>query len=622
MNINHEGPVADMAKAIGLEEIEGCDSLYHSYDNGTCCFMRFHNASRYTFRGVTELETCPAGGWLLKGEKTTYWIPLLPVTRLLDHDGHILDEQPTVLSGLSIGQDGLTVAFPMAADHVVDMVVWQISSLLHHELLQLAPLETQTYFLWGSHTQYRRPADLYMHLIHGAVYENRKSWPHTWKICSENDAHALFVLMTGLYRGTGKRIYDLFRCQLLSAVLARQAPDGGWYHGEWTGHMESHYRLHTSALHLLLDYYAEQPAPEPLQAVKKGVQFLLGRADKLECGLWFLHDELETSLETNSEAPFGYLESHAFGKSASNMLVLNTHLDTYVAMSRYDELTGDDERIEVALRQASAAADAILAAKPADALYRWAFRAIRLALLPKHIASRLPLPVRALKRLGWAWFIPLLPRLKQRFPRLVMPGGYIDRELSLDVFAHDYLSINVMDLLRYYRRARDESVLDIAIAAIEFGQSVRIWEKWQEQPSKAYAAGFWTEALYHLCLLRPDPQYRQWLWKSAVFLELNGHGFPPSLLGGNNEAIPFSEQVPVPQDIPSHVRAINLSSGGKCEFLFLNVSRESDSILQDIALPCEKVDWSSQPFEKELDSVPIVVPAQGCVRAAGARTIY
>ena len=146
-------------------------------------------------------------------------------------------------------------------------------------------------------------------------------------------------------------------------------------------------------------------------------------------------------------------EHGALGKSPQNMLVLNTQLDTLVALDRYGMLTGDAQYAPL-VESGYRAARAVLALRPMEWLYRLVFSAIDLTLLPTGQAARLPLWQRLWKRIGWQVFVPRLPRLKTRFPRLVMPGGYIDRELSLQTWAYDYLAVNLMDLVRAARGPR------------------------------------------------------------------------------------------------------------------------------------------------------------------------
>jgi len=173
----------------------------------------------------------------------------------------------------------------------------------------------------------------------------------------------------------------------------------------------------------------------------------------------------------------------------------------------------------------------------ADWLYRMLFYAIGLTLLPTDQARKLSLPLRALKRLAWKYLNPNLYRIKVIFPRLVMPNGYIDRNLALGSFAYHYLSINLMDLTRYRRRFRISGIDGVILKAARFIQTSGVRERWKELNYERYALGFWAEAIWHLCREFPDHvEYRDWYREACTDLETLNMGLPPSHLGGNAEA--------------------------------------------------------------------------------------
>ncbi len=175
---------------------------------------------------------------------------------------------------------------------------------------------------------------------------------------------------------------------------------------------------------------------------------------QLSFGTWLLHDELEHSVDKMKLGPFKWVPSTVFGKAESNMLVLNSHLDATIALDRYAQVTGD-QQFSALVRSARDAAGAVLSCAAQSRCTGLLFWLIGLTFLPASEASALPLWKRALKRLTWKYVIPRLPDIKARFPRVVMPGGYIDRELTLRTWAHDYHAINLMDLARYLRRFDD-----------------------------------------------------------------------------------------------------------------------------------------------------------------------
>jgi len=540
-----------------------------------------------------------------------YWLPAPATLRRTSAQGHILEERTAEWSGFEIGSTDVEIAFASAPEGwSLDAVIWKLDDpTLIDELMALSPVETQGYFMLGSHTRYGQPAHLYRHLIHGWIYEDRYAWPHKRRICSENDAHALHLILSGLHRATEKRLYGLLMLQLLLSVLSRQSEDGGYRHGEWTDNMESHYRLHCSAMHMMMDALADKEDPTVRTALERAGAFLARQTDKLDAGRWFLHDELEHSVEALRQGPFRWLSSRAMGKAETNMLVLNSHLDATVALDRYRQVTGDN-RHQALVAQAVSATRAVLSLRPAEWLYKLLFLAIRLTFLPTAQAARLPLHRRALKRLAWMYLIPLLPDIKARWPRIVMPSGYIDRELSLRVFAHDYLPINLMDLLRYRRRFPGESVDDAIFAATTLVRDFRMFERWLEIKGKEYAVGFWAEALYQICLIRPEAEYRALLAQAVIALESRGFGLPPSLLGANSEVVPPRDQVPAPIPEEARIRVVNLSRNSIIEVLLVNCS--SDPVRPRIVRNAPTgLAWTVGISTDKVDSLPRDIPAGG-----------
>jgi hypothetical protein len=217
----------------------------------------------------------------------------------------------------------------------------------------------------------------------------------------------------------------------------------------------------------------------------------------------------------------------------------------------------------------------VLALKPAETLYRLVFGAISLTLLPTDRAKALPLHLRALKRLARERLLPLLPTIKCRYPRLVMPGGYIDRALSLDGLAHAYLGIHLMDLARYERCFPGEEVIGEAIAGmIAFAKQWDLLDSWAETPHAEYGIGYWVEALYQLALLDDRPELRQALGETAILSERCGLGLPPSMAGTNLEMLALERQRPWPVPADPRLRTINLARAEREEYLFINPANE------------------------------------------------
>jgi hypothetical protein len=575
------------------------------------------NKANIGLSGGYKMESCSAGGWLLQPNDValdTFWIPQFPTLRHVDSDLHIRDQKFATTEGLSASANALDLTFVIPNNWLLDVVVWRLpgnEADWTQGLQALSTIESQRYFLWSSHTTYARPADLYLHLVHGHVYENHVVWPKYWRVCSELDAYGLYVTLSGLLRATGKRWYALLRTQVVFSVIDRQSDDGGWYHGEWTDHMESHYRLHAGAIHLLAAYYQEFEDPVVRKAMDMATDFAASRTDNLIFGKWFLHDSLEENDETLKGYPFRIAPSRALGKSNSNLLVLNTHLDTNIAMQRYRIVTNDPRHDDL-IASATATSRAVIALRPMEWLYRPLYWLIGLTFLPTAKAKHLPLPLRALKRIAWKYLTPWLPRIKSRFPRLVMPGGFIERDIAQYGISVRYQPVNLMDLIRT-RRIFQDSGMDAQLRAC-FTYTIHsgLTRRWKDaKGSEDDSLGFWAEALYHLCLSSSQVSDRARLVEAILDLEDNQLGLTPSILGSNAEAIPPRMQHPCPISAHAGLRVVNLSQGDRIEWLIVNPGN----------LPIT-LEWSLEPGLKVVwqtgdGTMPAVNDGQPVIAARG-----
>jgi len=549
----------------------------------SCCFVRVPlgkaRSIRFVAQGVNRIESCPSGGWMLESTEAalpSYWIPQPPLVRSLDSQQRILSEKPASIGGISATSGQLSVEVEIPENMHLDWAIWCFPAKetdINTALDRLLVLETQPLFLWNSQTIYQSPADVYLYLVHGQVYVDRFIWPRMWKICSELDAYGLYSIMSGLELATGKAIYGLLKCQLLYSVIARQAQDGGWYHGEWTDLMESHYRFHNGAMLLLEAELKERPDELARKALERAAHFISRCSDETDLGLWFLHDSLEQNAEMMRElcrqTGSTWIPARTLGKSPTNKLILNTHLDTIVVLEQYRDVTGDKQYTEQ-LTSARAAARGMLALRPAEALYRLVYRAIQLTLLPTPEAERLPLVVRAVKRLTWKYLTPQLHNIKRLFPRLVMPGGLIERHLSMPHYDINYHPVNILDLTRLWRCFPDEDLEVILAEAVEAVSDSSILKYWAESKPRHFSLAVWVEALYHLCTLRQNPSYRRLLAEGLLIILDTGLGLPPSLLGADSEAVRTTDRSPCPSPADRHLRVANLSCNGRTEILVIN----------------------------------------------------
>jgi hypothetical protein len=557
--------------------------VFPTTPGASCCFLRLHKGAARTLRfrtsGAYRLQAGESGGWLLMPADTgapAYWFPQPPILRCQDALGHVLAERPVSLTGLHATPADMSIDLRLPADWHLDWVVWRFSPEareLATGLGQILNIERRPYFLWGSKVNFILPAGVYQYLLHGHVYTNDFVWPRNWKFHSELDAYGLYLALDGLHLATGKALYGLMKRQMLYSVITAQAEDGGWYQGEWTDLMESHYRLHNAAMLMLTAGLEEFDDDIIRTALAKAAAFLSTCADQTDIGHWFLHDSLENSAEAMEEmrrqTKTPWIPSRTLGKSATNKLILNTHLDAIIALDRYQALTGDNQYAGQ-LDSARTATRTLLNLRPAEMLYRLLYWAIGLTLLPKDEAMRLPFPLRVLKRFTWMHLTPQMHRVKRFFPRLVMPGGLIERHLAPLHYDINYHPVNVMDLARYWRRFPAEDLSAVIAEAVKAVAGGTMLEYWAEAKPRQFAIVTWVDALYHLCTLNPDQAYRRHLVQAMLKAQDLGLGLPPSLLGGDAEVAGRTGHQPCPSPANPALMIANLSRSKLTEILVVN----------------------------------------------------
>lgn len=591
--------------------------LADDFGNDTVCeFVRLHAGDEKLFQFILPDEydsfTNQETGWLFRSrypDKPHYWLPVQPVLRNYDRSGRIVSEKVLPVNEANSPDNGTRAVFSIPEERgFVEFVVWALPADSGHfeELYSLSSIERQKKFVWGSYIPYSGSSDLYHYIIYGSIYKSNVPWtalPWRRTYC-EVVAHALYIIFHSLWKATGKQIYRHMKTQLVFSASARLGSDGAWHHGSWTDDLEVHFRHHCGGIHMLAADHEETEDAFVESVLQKAISYLNGQYDELSCGRWFLHDSLEKSDASIKKSPLPFLKSRALGKSISNMLVLNTHLDALVALSRYEEVTGRLDQKE-GLSSGKNAAVTVLGLRPAEFLYRILFSAIELTYTPISRVRSLPLHTRVVRKLAKLLLIHLAPRVKNLFPRLVMPNGYIDRDLSVNYLNHEYLAINIWDLLRFQRRFRINTIDAVIGRAIGFALRSGLVESWSN--NKNYALGFWAETAYLECLSRPEGS-REILADAVIALSDSGRGLPPSLLGCNPEFIPLKDQVPCISQGNDSIVIVNLSTGpDHPEFLLVNCAGSA----QETELP-DADKWVMRNRRNEIISPAgkLMVPAR------------
>jgi hypothetical protein len=597
-----------------------------------CTFARYPAAAErevvLRVDGRLRLQACAHGGWLLHprdDSSPAYWIPTLPVLRKHDSQGHVLAERPAPLDGMREEEGHWEFRTQVPQGWCLDAVGWrfeQVALSMVHGLAKPSTLERQPIFLWGSKVNCHLPAGLYRYLLHGELYTDDFVWPRKWKFPSEIDAHGIYVGLDGLESATGNALYGLLKRQVLYSVLLRQAEDGGWYHGEWTDLMESHYRLHNSAMSVLETGLAEFGDAAIGAALEKAADFLAGCTDETDLGPWFLHDSLERSVESmevmRQQTNTPWIPSRTLGKSPTTKLILNTHIDALVVLDRYAALTGDLRHAEL-VRKGCDAAMRMLELRPAEWLYRLLYRAIGLTLLPSIEGAKLAAPLRAVKRLTWMYLTPNMHRVKRIFPRLVMPGGLIERHIAPLHYDINYHPVNVLDLARLRQRfpAIDlKRVVEDAVAAVD---KSRLLAYWAESPPRRFAVAVWVDVLYRLCLLDGTAALRSQLARTMLAALDAGLGMPPSVLGSDVEAVDRSSRRPCPVIDDPRLTIANLGHDQIEELVVVNPTPQPIAVKWRDHAP-GTLQWADGTGYVDFKVEPPRVPPRGWLHGRGPCT--
>ena len=132
--------------------------------------------------------------------------------------------------------------------------------------------------------------------------------------------------------------------------------------------------------------------------------------------------------------------------------------------------------------------------------------------------------------------------------------------------------INILDLTRLWRCFPDEDLADLLNNAVDAVTNSDILEYWADSKPRYFSLVEWVDALYHLCTLKQDASYRQFLAEGIIRIEDMELGLPPSLLGADPEAVNITERIPCPSATNPHLRIANLSCSGHIELLVINAT--------------------------------------------------
>jgi hypothetical protein len=316
------------------------------------------------------------------------------------------------------------------------------------------------------------PDDIEQCLNDGICIDRRNNTP------MEMDAYSIYLALKAIELSTGSSLQA--QKQLLAdAVIRRMDECGGfWRHGAWTGsELEVHMRFTAAAIRLLVEAIEDNLIAHP-RIVVDALKHHLSFAERLENGLWFLHDSLE-SKDVNVPHPGRLTRNDAFGSSDKNCLVLNTHLDTLLTimhvMRRIDLTAEDQGYFRSAL---SAGVDALRTVLRPNTGAAWSTferldSLIRRALFKSFKVRNLR--SRAIRYGITKFYFPARQQVRSWMPSFLFKDGYTERDIRLDGISFEYHVANLYDLARFALEARtsrlvaDEQLLNYCDKVVQAG---------------------------------------------------------------------------------------------------------------------------------------------------------
>lgn len=406
------------------------------------------------FADSSAIETNSKGTFVkAKDGDTVFWLPGRIIARDYLDNGNIVKENQ--IETTQSDENGFHLNIPGDKNLTVELpIVFAIEGgdEFITQIVSTEPLEEQATKL-DQLFNYSQPGDVWDYLIAGNIYrlmayisdfKSNLSWP-----CQQT-ANSLYSYLVYLYELTGKQVYKFFYDLVAYSVMLNLDNQGRWRHGLWAPPiMETHVRFHVSGVCMLASYYKKTNRNIFLSKAQKAMDYIITLADDMEDdALWFVHDSLEQKNMWDKYRYKNDFDSNAFGKSRHNTLCLNTHIWTILGFCRLKEVSSD-ERYDCHINKGMAILEKVFDAKPAQGIYRLVYW-LRDLLINSHAkgAGRI---ARELKRRyekmlhGW-----ILPYMKKRFPRVNMPNGFIERDLTHSRISDIYHLATLDDLLMLY----------------------------------------------------------------------------------------------------------------------------------------------------------------------------
>jgi hypothetical protein len=382
--------------------------------------------------------------------------------------------------------------------------------------------------------------------------------------------------------------------------------DNRWQHGTWTDIPETHTVHQIAGIHILLSYYQRTTRDAFLLKAKDAMDFLISIADKLsDDKIWFLHDTLETNM-ADSSLFYKIFPSTAFGKSDPNTLCINSHMATLTALHRLNRID-PASKYGTCFEKGLNALKQVLHANPFDFLYYSSYRTrdllIRLCMKTESKIAKKLLKI-------WTLILMrhLLPFLKKKFPRIVMPNGFIERDLSHSMLSDIYHFLNIQAMLTLYSRTKTDWLLKQIKKSVEYSADTSLADYVFGREPKAML--FLDILLLYAGIINQD--YLHLLPTYLARFQKSSSALPVNILSD-----PFVTDTSLPLRVDNEkVIVLVPAAGKKLKAILVNTTQKDEKVA--INLPSEnavdELEVIDSSYQKSSLSRDIIVPKMGYVK--------
>lgn len=396
------------------------------------------------------------------------WFPIPAMIRTYHENGSLRSEIPVHWEVRS-SSPGVELVLHCTLHQRVEWIVLSfhgpheeiVNEIRNHQLIEDRHLTQHNLFDSG------KTHNLMMYFVQDVLFHYSPQYPETLRYASEQSAHVLYAYADLMARQTGKRWYAVLRDEVAYTVLLSLPEDGRWRHSCWAGERETDLGYQLDGIDLLLCEYEAFGQSIFLEKARLAMAAVLSCADLLDDGTpWFLHDTLELDEALYQQCYEDSFLSSAFGKSLTNMLCLETHIRTLVLLSHLLEIKEFPE-YRTALDGGLSSLERVLRADPAAERYGFSlrmrdrFRKIELLLNSTWTGS-------LIRRYNHRLRNRILPFLKKKHPRLLMPNGYLEGDLSA-TYMNDYSHLqSLKDLLLLYTERPEDWLSEIIQKSFQY----------------------------------------------------------------------------------------------------------------------------------------------------------